>query len=309
MRGPIILEKHGLAWVRRGEMSPPERMRAIAALTSPSRELSRLLIGSKRPLPPSTFNGLLRSAPFPRLHVVLSGVFRVSAVTVDGTVDAQLGRGEAAYWPPSSCSEEHWDRRCEVIGIALHPAYIRLVRMRNSRDSAASGRDLAAWHAISPLSSAGMAIAGILDGFAEDAGAAHAALPLFTALLTVIAAELGCDTEPTAESGSAATWSRALGFVEDHLGDPINRETVARALAVHPNHLSRLASRHAGRPFKDLLRDLRLRRAVELLVGTDLALGRVAEACGYGSVDHFIKVFRREKRLTPARFRKQRPIP
>jgi hypothetical protein len=96
MRGPIILEKLGLPWIRQGEKSPPERMRTITALTSPSRELSPLLIVSKRPLPPSTCNGLLRSAPCPRLHLMLSGVFRVSAVTVDGTVDAQLGRGEAA---------------------------------------------------------------------------------------------------------------------------------------------------------------------------------------------------------------------
>lgn len=52
--------------------------------------------------------------------------------------------------------------------------------------------------------------------------------------------------------------------------------------------------------------DSRIQRSCELLTMTDSRIEDIAETCGYGSVSHFVKLFREKTGLTPAIFRKNK---
>ncbi len=301
------MEQHAdQVWVRTLEMSNAERTRVVALLFS-LRRIDRVHIGRCSPAIAPSGMGLFKCSPFPRLHLVLSGTYHLNVPRDSCAGEELLERGQAAYWPPSSSSEELWDIPVEVLGISLMGDAVRVARIRNPRDYATSGRMVSAWHTDRPLGATGAAVAAILD--AID-GQATAAAPLFAVLLGEIAAELTrqdasdrAAEAPADAGGAAATWTRALGYLADHLAEPISRATTAQALGIHPNHLSRLSSRHAGIAFKDVLRDMRLARAAEFLAGTNLTVAHIAAACGYGGAGHFIKIFRMRHRMTPVQVR------
>ena len=56
-------------------------------------------------------------------------------------------------------------------------------------------------------------------------------------------------------------------------------------------------------PAVDLI-EMKLAHAKKLLKTTDMPVAKVAEACGYTSVEHFIRIFKKHEKITPLQFRK-----
>ena len=104
----------------------------------------------------------------------------------------------------------------------------------------------------------------------------------------------------------SAQCARALRFMREHCGEMITRDAVARAAGVSPSHFSRIFKRHAGRGFADLLNQLRVNRACELLARSDRELCLIALDCGFSDQSYFQKVFRRYTGHPPARYRAAR---
>ncbi len=57
-------------------------------------------------------------------------------------------------------------------------------------------------------------------------------------------------------------------------------------------------------PYRVLI-DARFSRAAHLLTVGTLNLERIADDCGYQSIYHFIRQFRKEKGITPGEYRKR----
>jgi len=70
-------------------------------------------------------------------------------------------------------------------------------------------------------------------------------------------------------------------------------------------YLGQLFKNKYGISFKDYLHKIRIEKAEELLINSDLKTYEVAEAVGYKDVDYFINRFIEDKGCTPAKFRKQ----
>ncbi|NUQ61515.1 MAG: helix-turn-helix transcriptional regulator [Pirellulales bacterium] len=70
-----------------------------------------------------------------------------------------------------------------------------------------------------------------------------------------------------------------------------------------PGHLARLFRRERGMSFGDYLRELRLRKAAELLSRTAAPVQRIAARVGYKDPSRFASHFRRRFGLTPREFR------
>ena len=84
---------------------------------------------------------------------------------------------------------------------------------------------------------------------------------------------------------------------------PITLEEVAQRIATSPRQLQRVFTANAGMGFRSYLRQLRLSHAAELLVGTDLSVGEIADAVGYGDASQFAKAFRRVYGVSPSQYR------
>lgn len=99
---------------------------------------------------------------------------------------------------------------------------------------------------------------------------------------------------------------RAREFMEDNFANPeLTLRTVADYVGFNEKYLSARFTKECGCTFVSFLNDLRLRRAQELLVQTDMRIYEVSEAVGYSSVEHFTHMFKKKLCISPKDFRKR----
>ncbi len=281
-------------------MAAADRQRALRALEEAALPADLLLSGPQA-LASEAARGIYRCHPLPRMHLVVRGGYHVRTTTRSGPVERVLKPGAAAYWPPLSSSEEIFDSPCEVIGVSFHAAYLRLIRMRFDRSSTVHA---ASWHAPTAASATLATLTTALDRIAATGADLAAAPHLLRAIFGAVAVEAAATGEAEVDSKASPTWDRTLAYLEDNLGEPINCKTVARAMDLHPNYLSRLAPQQTGMAFKEVIKRMRLARAVELLTRTRWPIAQVSAASGYGSPGYFIKVFAHAHGATPIEYRR-----
>jgi AraC family carnitine catabolism transcriptional activator len=98
---------------------------------------------------------------------------------------------------------------------------------------------------------------------------------------------------------------RALGVMERHMEEPIRCAAIARRINVSPRQLQRLFAQHLGvTPVRHYQR-LRLSRAHALLQQTELSVTEIAIGAGFGSLEHFCRLYRREFGCRPRDDRRQ----
>ncbi|MCR4934576.1 MAG: response regulator [Lachnospiraceae bacterium] len=87
--------------------------------------------------------------------------------------------------------------------------------------------------------------------------------------------------------------------------DNITLKELGKKYFINSAYLGQLFKNKYGISFKDYLHKIRIEKAEELLINTDLKTYEVAEAVGYKDVDYFINRFIEDKGCTPTKFRKQ----
>lgn len=88
-----------------------------------------------------------------------------------------------------------------------------------------------------------------------------------------------------------------------HLGDKLTRDDLAALVHLHPGYFDRVFHNVYGTSPMQMLRDLRLSRARQLLETTDAPLPAIALTCGLGDAGYFNRVFRQRFGQTPGQYR------
>ncbi|WP_084621062.1 GlxA family transcriptional regulator [Paracoccus aminophilus] len=91
--------------------------------------------------------------------------------------------------------------------------------------------------------------------------------------------------------------------MEGNLEDPISPAQLAADAGISPRQLERLFARYLGRSPKRYYMEIRLERARNLLLQTDMSVIEIALACGFASAAHFSKCYRASYGTTPYRQR------
>jgi YesN/AraC family two-component response regulator len=125
---------------------------------------------------------------------------------------------------------------------------------------------------------------GTLDGF-KSGGAPEEASP--------------------AENEAAGSFvaKAAMAYLEQHYNEHITLSQVADHVFVSQWHLSKLINRHVGKNFFDILNQLRIQKAKELLRDPALRVHEIATQVGFADVAHFSKNFKRLTGKSPAEYR------
>lgn len=97
--------------------------------------------------------------------------------------------------------------------------------------------------------------------------------------------------------------ANALDFMERNFQRDISREEIAHAAHLSPSHLSHLFKSHIGQGLRERLNQMRVARAAELLVRTDMPLAQICLECGFKEQSYFTKIFRRRMGHTPKVYR------
>ncbi|OWU84895.1 AraC family transcriptional regulator [Oceanicola sp. 22II-s10i] len=97
--------------------------------------------------------------------------------------------------------------------------------------------------------------------------------------------------------------SQVIQIMEANIEDPISPAILARDVGMSTRQLERLFRRYLNRSPKRYYMELRLQKARNLLMQTDMSVINVALACGFASPSHFSKCYRAQYETTPYRER------
>ncbi|MBD2843590.1 response regulator [Paenibacillus sp. IB182496] len=95
--------------------------------------------------------------------------------------------------------------------------------------------------------------------------------------------------------GSAAGTKTVIDvkrYIERHYARKLSLQVIADAVNVSKPHLSQVFRQHTGMTIWSWLIEVRMRRAKELLLASDMRQAEIAEAVGYADGAHFAKVFK-----------------
>lgn len=97
---------------------------------------------------------------------------------------------------------------------------------------------------------------------------------------------------------------QALEWLRRNLHTDVRADDVAKMLHISQSYLRQLFSDSLGMSFRQTLIHLRLQRAKQLLMSTDLTVAEVARKVGYTSPHHFTRVFTAHEGESPIAFRR-----
>ena len=97
--------------------------------------------------------------------------------------------------------------------------------------------------------------------------------------------------------------SQVIQMMEANIEEPISPSILARDVGLSTRQLERLFRRYLNRSPKRYYMELRLQKARNLLMQTDMSVINVALACGFASPSHFSKCYRAQYNTTPYRER------
>ena len=105
------------------------------------------------------------------------------------------------------------------------------------------------------------------------------------------------------QSRSNTTVSRILDYLGEHFHETVTLDMLARETGLSRFRIAHLVKEVTGKTVLQHIHRLRLQEAQRLLEQSDLTCTDIAYECGFGDQSYFIKQFRRQLGITPARYR------
>jgi AraC-like DNA-binding protein len=96
----------------------------------------------------------------------------------------------------------------------------------------------------------------------------------------------------------------AMRYAQEHLHEDLSRDDVARLACVSPSHFSRVIKQVYGQSFTELLTQMRVDKARELLLRTEKSLIQICLDCGFSDQSYFTKVFQKHTGHPPGEYRR-----
>lgn len=97
---------------------------------------------------------------------------------------------------------------------------------------------------------------------------------------------------------------RAFSYVDTHYMENISASSTAERCNVSYSYFSRMFKKNMGRSFTDYLNQYRITKAERLLISTEKSVTEIALETGFSDAGYFIKVFKKQKGLSPRKFKK-----
>lgn len=132
-----------------------------------------------------------------------------------------------------------------------------------------------------------------------------ALLTLHRIILELIRSESTEDTVAASPQLHGSTWlQEILIHIDNHLSNHLSLSSLAREALVSPEHFSRVFKQMTGMCLTDYIHTKRVIQAQDLLTHSEHKIVYIAEQCGFDSLPHFHRIFKKITGNTPAAYRK-----
>lgn len=106
------------------------------------------------------------------------------------------------------------------------------------------------------------------------------------------------------EDTNAKLINESLNYIKTHIHEPLDRDKLARMVAVTPSYYSVLFKKYTGHTLTHYIHKLRLDRSMVLLRSTNEPISCIAKEIGFADALYFTRLFTREIGCSPSEFRR-----
>ncbi|ULO09840.1 response regulator [Paenibacillus sp. 19GGS1-52] len=92
-------------------------------------------------------------------------------------------------------------------------------------------------------------------------------------------------------------------FMEEHYAENITLESIAGMMFMNPYYFSSFFKKHTGQNFKNYVTEVRMNRALQLLLQSDMMVYEIAESVGYNNARHFSDMFKKKYGKLPQEYK------
>lgn len=111
-------------------------------------------------------------------------------------------------------------------------------------------------------------------------------------------------------TGDSHVISRAIKYINQNYTSKISLQDIEDNLGVNQSYFSTLFRQETGKTFVEYTHQLKMQYACFLLENTNLSIQEISEAIGFDDQSYFTKVFKKQKDITPKKWReKNRHLP
>lgn len=94
-----------------------------------------------------------------------------------------------------------------------------------------------------------------------------------------------------------------LEFIELEYSNLITLEDLANKMDLNPKYFTKIFTQMTGKPPIQYLNSYRIEMACNMLLTTDLSITDICLNCGFNDLSYFIRTFKKEKNISPKKFR------
>lgn len=98
---------------------------------------------------------------------------------------------------------------------------------------------------------------------------------------------------------------QALVFMNENIQNNLTAVEIANAIHISYAHLNRLVKEQLGVSVKKVYRDMKIKKARELLNYTQKSIDQIAHECGFINSTYFYDIFKKYYDMTPSEYRKK----
>lgn len=95
-----------------------------------------------------------------------------------------------------------------------------------------------------------------------------------------------------------------LAYMQDHY-KTVTLGELSSTFYFTESYLSKLIKATTGQTFLDIIKTIKLNKAIELLTTSDLKVQNISESVGFENNTHFIRTFKKVYGISPNQFRKK----
>lgn len=125
---------------------------------------------------------------------------------------------------------------------------------------------------------------------------------LFVKLLSIIGRHITVRHQGIAIKESVI--NQVIKFIHDNYNANLTNEIIGERFHFHPNYLNQLMVAHTGVPLRQYLIDLRIKKAMELILNTNMSISEISEGVGYEDMHYFSRLFKKKTGFAPSQIKR-----
>jgi len=122
-------------------------------------------------------------------------------------------------------------------------------------------------------------------------------------LKTFIAKVVERTNQTTLDTTNINKYNKILDYIFVNYNSDISNDDIASKFHYHPDYINKIIYSYTGLTIKQYIIDLRIKKAINLLMNSNLSISEISITVGYNNINYFSKLFKNKTGFSPALFR------